>query len=39
MWVSNMKGNAFCLVKGEKSLKKDFQGIRTEAVNFKISLV
>lgn len=32
MWVSDMEAYAFCLVKGEKSLKKDFQGTRTEAV-------
>lgn len=38
-WGGDMQGCTFCLVKGEKSLKKDFQGIRAEAVNYNISLV
>lgn len=38
-WCGDMQGCAFCLVKGEKSLKKDFEGTRAEAVNYKISLV
>lgn len=37
--VGICKDVVFCLVKGEKSLKKDFQGIRAGAVNYRISLV